>query len=142
MAVAVLSQANEPVGLDHAGPGVGVIVLAVSMQLLYRNQRAKELCEEIIQYENVKTASGVLPAAVMSIANEIRRLLQTRTELKDWERIQVRRVVGISDRPVLLCGFGLLDAEMSKSRIVIVMQEPVQPLGTSESSINRRRSLN
>jgi len=127
MTVAVLSNANETVGetvgLDHTGPGVGVIVLTASIQLRYQNQHARELCEEIIRYENVKTASGVLPAAVMSLANEIRRLLQTRTESKDWEQIQVRRVAGIPDHPVLLCGFGLLDAEMSKSRVVIVMQE-------------------
>lgn len=116
-----LSTSIEANGVNRIE--LGVIVLAPSIQLRYRNQQARVLCEQINQYENVKTASGVLPAAVTSLADEIRRLLRTRTESKDWEQIQLRRVVGNPDRPVQLCGFGLIDADLAKSRIVIVLQE-------------------
>lgn len=121
MEVSPLSTSIEADGVNHVE--LGVIVLAPSIQLRYRNQQAIELCEEINRYENVKAAIGVLPEAVTSLADEIRRLLRTRTESKDWEQIQIRRVAGSPDHPVLLCGFGLIDADLSKSRIVIVLQE-------------------
>ena len=121
MVSSCLTNSTEVDGTTHAE--LGVIVLASSIQLRYRNQHARELCEQINQYENEKTASGVLPAAVMSLADEIRMLLRIRTEMKDWEQIQIRRVVGNPDCPILLCGFGLIDADLGKSRIVIVLQE-------------------
>lgn len=116
-----LSTSIEADGTNHAE--LGVIVLAPSLQLRYRNQQARELCEEINRYENLKAASGVLPGAVTSLADEIRTLLRTRTESKDWEQIQIRRVAGNPDYPVLLCGFGLIDVDLWRSRIVIVLQE-------------------
>lgn len=118
----LLSTSLDADGMYHAE--LGIIVLAPSLQLRYRNQRARVLCEQINKCLSVKTASGVLPAAVTSLAEEIRRLLRIRTESKDWEQIQIRRVAGDPYRPVLLCGFGLIDADLSKSRIVIVLQEP------------------
>ncbi|MBY0249708.1 MAG: helix-turn-helix transcriptional regulator [Nitrospiraceae bacterium] len=123
MGVTTLSKFEDTSSSDHVRLDVGVIVLAASNQLRYRNQRAWELCDAINRYENVKTAGGVLPVSVTSLANEIRRLLQIRTEPKDWEQIQIRRVAGSHDHPVLLRGFGLIDADLWKSRIVIVMQE-------------------
>ncbi len=116
-----LSTSIEADGVNHAE--LGVLVLAPSMQLRYRNQQARVLCEQINQHKNVKTASGVLPPAVTSLAGEIRSLLRIRTESKDWEQIQIRRVAGNPTRPVQLCGFGLIDADLGKSRIVIVLQE-------------------
>lgn len=116
-----VSACIEADGSTHAE--LGMIVLAPSIQLHYRNQQARELCEQINRYDNMKSANGVLPAAVTNLANEIRRLLRIRTEMKDWEQIQLRRVAGNPDRPILLCGFGLIDANLGKSRIVIVLRE-------------------
>ena len=115
------STSIEADGVNHAE--LGVIVLAPSFQLRYRNQQARVLCEHINQYETVNTASGVLPLAVTSLAEEICRLLRVRSESKDWEQIQIRRVAGSPDRPVQLCGFGLIDPDLGRSRIVIVLQE-------------------
>jgi DNA-binding CsgD family transcriptional regulator len=117
----LLSTSIEADGMNHTE--LGIIVLAPSLQLRYRNQGARVLCEQINKCMSVKTASGVLPPAVTSLAEEIQRLLRIRTESKDWEQMQIRRVAGDPYRPVLLCGFGLIDAELSKSRIVIVLQE-------------------
>jgi DNA-binding CsgD family transcriptional regulator len=121
MEASCLSTSIEAASSNHVE--LGVIVLKPSNELLYRNQQARVLCEQINQYENVKAASGVLPGAVRCLAEEIRRLLRIRTESKDWEQIQLRRVVGNPDRPVQLCGFGLIDADLGKSRIVIALQE-------------------
>ena len=116
-----LPLSSETEGMSHGE--LGIIVFAPSFQLRYRNQQARVLCEQINQCGNVKTASGVLPLIVTSLAEEIRNVLQIKTESKDWEQIQIRRVAGSPQTPVLLCGFGLMDADLSKSRIVIVLQE-------------------
>ena len=120
MGTALLSKSEETAGSDLDRPGV--LVFTSGIQLLYRDQRARELCEQIIRNENAKTANGVLPLAVTSLADEIHKLLRIRTESKDWEQFQIRRVAGNTDHPVLLRGFGLLDADMAQSRIVILMQ--------------------
>ena len=121
MEASPLSTSLEADGINHTE--LGIIVFATSFQLLYRNQQARVLCEQINQCGNVKTASGVLPLAVTSLADEIRKLLRIRTESKDWEQIQIRRVAGNPYSLVRLCGFGLIDADLSKSTIVIVLQE-------------------
>lgn len=136
MEASPLSTSIEADGINHTG--LGMIVFATSFQLLYRNQQARVLCEQINQCGNVKTASGVLPLAVTSLAEEIRKLLRIRTESKDWEQIQIRRVAGSPYSPVLLCGFGLIDADLSKSTIVIVLQE-ANPRFSHKSILDRAK---
>lgn len=101
---------------------LGVLIFTASSQLCYRNRRAIELCKQITQYESTKTVSDILPLAVTNLADEIHRLLQIKTESKDWEQFQIRCVAGNPNHPVLLCGFGVAEADMAQPRIVIVMQ--------------------
>lgn len=116
-----LSKAEEAAVADYAR--CGVLVFTETIQLRYADLRARELCEQISRYEHMNTACGVMPSAVMSLAAEIQRLLRTRTEPKDWEQFQPRRVAGNPDRPVLLSGIGLTGTGARRSTIVIVIQE-------------------
>jgi DNA-binding CsgD family transcriptional regulator len=117
---AISSGSGEAIGSSLDRPGV--LVFTSSFRLCYRDQRATELCEQIIKCESTKTVNGILPLAVTNLADEIHRLLRIRTESKDWEQFQIRRVAGDPNHPVLLCGFGVIEADMAQSRIVIVMQ--------------------
>ena len=76
---------------QHTGPGI--MLLTDSMQLLYKDRRAWELCQQIIQCQDGKTANGVLPPAVASLVDHIRKFLTVRTDQKDWEQLQLRRIV-------------------------------------------------
>ncbi len=105
----------------HAGPGI--MLLSGSMQLLYRDRRARELCDQINQCQNGKPVNGVLPPAVAGLADQIRKILQVRTDPKDWEQFQLRHLVNTLQRPVLLCGMGLIDLSTWEQRILIVMNE-------------------
>ena len=115
------SKADRMNCMSHAE--LGVIVLAHSFQLQYKNEQARVLCEQINHWENWEKASGVLPLALTSLAKDIREQFQVGTGPKDWEQIQMNRLAGSPFSPVLLCGFGLIDADLAKSRIAIVLQE-------------------
>ena len=119
-AAAVSYGSEEQIGSSFDRPGV--LIFTSSLRLCYRNQRATELCEQIARYETTKIVTGILPLAVTNLADEIHRLIRIRTESKDWEQFQIRRVSGSPNHPVLLCGFGVVEADMAQSKIVIVMQ--------------------
>jgi len=70
-----------------------------------------------------KTANGVLPPAVADLADQVRKLLQARTDPKDWEQIELRRFVYTLHSAVILCGTALIDQTNAEKRILIVISE-------------------
>src|SRR5437867_5553726 len=112
---------EESMVASHAGPGI--MLLTPSMKLLYKDRRAWELCQQIIRCQDGITANGVLPRVVASLVDEIRTTLTVRTDPKDWEQIQLRRVVNTLHSSVLLCGTALIDQTNAQTRILIVMNE-------------------
>ena len=117
----VTSIQKERMGVPHAGPGI--ILLTASKQLLYTDRRASELCQQIIRSQAGKTAKGVLPPAVASLVDQILKILTVRTDPKDWEQIQFRRIVNTPQSSVLLCGTALIDQTHAQTRILIVISE-------------------
>jgi DNA-binding CsgD family transcriptional regulator len=107
--------------VPQAGPGI--MLLTASMQLLYKDRRAGELCQQIIRSQDGKTAKGVPPPAVASLVDQIQKILTVRTDSKDWEQIQLRRIVNTLHSSVLLCGTALIDQTNAQTRILIVMNE-------------------
>jgi DNA-binding CsgD family transcriptional regulator len=103
--------------------GPGILMLSSSMQLLYSDRRTWELCERINTAQGGKVPHGALPPAVAELCAEIIKILQVRTDAKDWEHFRVKRVLGDPQRPILLCGFGVPERQGSKSRILITLEE-------------------
>jgi len=117
----VWSDQKESMVASHAGPGV--MLLTASMQLLYKDRRASELCQQIIRSQERKTAKGVLPPAVASLVDQIQKTLTVRTDPKDWEQIQLRRIVNTLHSSILLCGTALIDRTNKETQILIVISE-------------------
>jgi len=117
----VASDQKERMGSPLAGPGI--MLLTASMRLLYKDRRAGELCQQIVRCQDGKTANGVLPPAVVSLVNQIQKILTVRTDPKDWEQIQLRCVVNTLHSSVLLCGTALIDQSNAEKRILIVISE-------------------
>src|SRR5437867_3456862 len=124
---------NEP-SAEHMEPvadqraGLGIVVLSSSRQLLHLNQRAAKLFDDINRAESgvqgKDTVQGILPAAVTTLCGEILNLLQVRTQAKDWEQFEQKRLVNSSTLPMILRGFGLPDPRGAKhARIVITVEE-------------------
>lgn len=108
--------------------GAGIVVLSSSMQLLHMNRQAAELSKQVNMNENggtpARAAQGVLPAAVTELCSEIIKALQVRTEAKDWEQFEIKRIAGNPKQPILLRGFGLPDkGGVQHARLVVTMEE-------------------
>jgi DNA-binding CsgD family transcriptional regulator len=105
--------------------GSGIVVLSASMQLLHMNHQASELSKQI-------NAS-----------------LHIRTEAKDWEQFEIKRVAGNPEKPILLRGFGLPDrGGVQYARLVVTLEELVrrQQLNTDQAKqkfqlTNREQSV-
>jgi DNA-binding CsgD family transcriptional regulator len=116
----------ETLADQRAGPGI--VVLSASMQLLHMNRQASELAKQINIAEHgsssVRSAHGVLPAALTELCGEIVKALHVRTEAKDWEQFEIKRVTGNPDQPILLRGFGLPDrGGVQFARLVVTLEE-------------------
>ncbi len=125
---------SETLADQRAGPGI--VVMSAAMQLLHMNRQASELSKQINAAEHggngVKSAHGVLPTALTELCAEIVKALHVRTEAKDWEQFEIKRVTGNPDQPVLLRGFGLPDrGGVQFARLVVTLEE-----------LGRRQQLN
>lgn len=128
--------ADQSDGLVDQRAGSGIVVLTASMQLLHMNRQASELAKKINSAEQTgnaaRSAHGVLPTALTELCGEIIKALHVRTEAKDWEQFEVKRVTGDPNQPVLLRGFGLPDrGGVEHARLVVTMEE-----------LGRRQNLN
>jgi DNA-binding CsgD family transcriptional regulator len=101
--------------------GPGILMLSSSMQLLYSDRRIWELFGKVKTQEG-KAQRGVLPPAIEGLCSEIIKLLQVRTEAKDWEHFRVKRVVGDPVQPILLSGVGIPEQHGGKSRVLITVE--------------------
>jgi len=110
--------------------GPGILMLSSSMQLLYSDRRIWELFGKIKPQEG-KAQHGVLPPGVEALCSEIIKILQVRTEAKDWESFRVKRVVGDPVQPILLSGVGIPEQHGGKSRVLIT----VEALGRRQEAI-------
>jgi len=121
----VLSDFIETIAEQRVGPGI--LLLSSSLNLMHMNRRAWELSGKITQAQNGKAATGVLPTAVTELCAEVITALQVRTDAKDWEQVQIRRLVSTPNPPVLLRAFGLPDrGGVQRARILIMMEEVPQ----------------
>ena len=112
----------ESIAEKRAGPGI--LLLSSSMQLMYRDRRTWELCAQINKAQNGKAATGVLPPAVTQLCAEVITALRVRIDAKDWEQVQITRLVSPPNPPVLLRAFGFPDSgEAQRARIFILMEE-------------------
>src|SRR5881409_2632757 len=107
--------------------GPGILLLSPELKLMHMNRQAWELSRKITQAQNGKAATGVLPPAVTELCAEVITALRVRIDAKDWEQVQITRLVGTPSPPVLLRAFGLPDGgDAQRARIFILMEEVTQ----------------
>ena len=115
----------ETIAEQRVGPGI--LMLSPALQLMHMDRRAWELSGKIMLAQNGMSATGVLPTAVTELCAEVITALQIRTDAKDWELVQLRRLVSTPNPPVLLRAFGLPDrGGFQQARILIFMEEVAQ----------------
>ena len=100
------AYAEEELNLAEQRGGHGTLLLTPALKVLFIDERARMLCEQI-QHATGQTWSSVLPISLIKICAEITDILQLRNHPKDWERFAVKRVIGVAQRWIFLCGVGL-----------------------------------
>ena len=79
----VSSAFTESIAEKRAGPGI--LILSTSGHLLYKDRRAWELCAAL-DLSGGEVSLKTLPLPVQELCAEINKLLQVRTDAKDWEQ--------------------------------------------------------
>ena len=79
--------------------GPGILLLSPALKLMHMNRQTWELSRKITQAEDGKAATGVLLTAVTEVCAEIVTAFQPRTNAKDWEQVQITRLVGTPNPP-------------------------------------------
>ena len=125
------APSGEPGGAERDSPGV--MVFAPPLQLLHMTQRAAEIIGQLKtpadQRDPVGIANRTLPSPLREICADIFGLLQGRTVAKDWEQLEINRLINSLNPPILVRGFGVPDPlGWAHARIVIIL-EAVVPLG-------------
>ena len=108
----------------------GMLVLAPPMRLLHMNQHAWELLRRLSNGENGEMgnghtyqAKGLLPESLHETCVEIFASLQDRGHAEDWERFEIKRVIGAPQQPVLIRGFGVPDRSgRGHSRVILLLE--------------------
>ena len=118
--------------------GPGILMLSPSMQLLYSDRRTWELFGRINKSQGGKATQGVLPPAVAELGAEIMKILQVRTDAKDWEQYRIERIVRGPDCGIHVSGLGLPGREGGgQSRVLITMEQ----IGRRHQPVDQAKEL-
>lgn len=112
----------ELTGLADLREGPGVLILTTGGQLQYINRRSWDLLRLINESTSTQASSGLLPIEATDICRQIHRLRRAESSTKEWEQIEIRRLAGGPEHPVLLRGFGLPGQDGDCARVLIMME--------------------
>lgn len=102
----------------------GMLLLTSGLQLIYKDQHSRHLCAVINQSQGLKTARGLLPAAVLDVCTKVARLMKNAGKSVQAEDLQVRQIVPHPETPVLIWGIGLPDhKDPEQARILVLLEE-------------------
>ena len=70
--------------------------------------------------------SQALPPAITDLCGEVRRLVRTRASVKDWEQLEVTRIIDVEGHPILLRAVPLCLKQANNDRGVLIVLEPLR----------------
>ncbi len=129
------SVSHHELATDLAGSlvdkrvGPGVLVLAAPARVLYMNQAGWEMLQELLAGESRagefggRRARGLLPASLRKICGEIFQRLAEHPCAKDQEDFELKRLVSVEHRPVLIRAFGVAEETTPAGAQAIVLLE-------------------
>ena len=124
-----LNSEHQALADEHVSPGF--LILSSSLNLLYRDEQAWNLCGIINRIQEGKSANGVLPQAVLQICTQIAALLRS-AKIKNSGDLQIKQVIADRRTEILILATGLPDAkDADRSEILVLLEEisrPSQPL--------------
>jgi hypothetical protein len=100
----------------------GIVVLSPSLHVLFMNQRAMALLNQLEHTAQSTKTERDLVAPLHRHCQDIIETLRARLRSNNWEQFQQCRTIGNSPHTILLKGLGLPDIKgLSHSRIVMLL---------------------
>lgn len=118
--------------------GPGIVVLSPSSQVLFMNQRAIALLNQLAHTAQSIGTEWAAAAPLHRHCQNVVETLQTRMRSSNWEPFQQGCTIGDSTHTIFLKGFGLPDRRgLSHSRIVMLLSshtaQPIPEISREES---------
>ncbi|RPH78884.1 MAG: hypothetical protein EHM80_09200 [Nitrospiraceae bacterium] len=119
--------------------GPGIVVLSPSLQVLFMNQRAIALLNQLDHTAQSIGTEREISAPLHQHCQDMVETLQTRMRSSNWEQFQQDCTIGNSPHTIVLKGFGLPDRRgLSHSRIMMLLSphaaQPIPEVSGEESS--------
>jgi DNA-binding NarL/FixJ family response regulator len=67
-----------------------------------------------------------LPPAITELCSEVRRLVRARASVKDWEQLELTRLIDVDGHPILLRAVPLCLKQTNNDRGVLIVLEPLR----------------
>jgi DNA-binding CsgD family transcriptional regulator len=112
----------ELMGLADLREGPGILILTMAGRVQYINRRSWHLLRLLNGSTAIRVSRDVLPRAVTEICRHIHRLRRLERDIQDCEQIEIRRLIGVPEQPVLLRGVGLPGGDRNQIRVLIMME--------------------
>lgn len=131
---------HQAIADEHVSPGF--LILSSSLKLLYRDQQSWNLCSLINRIQQGKTATGVIPHAVLQVCTEVARLMQSAAPTTDLDHLQIKHVISAHRIDILVLAIGLPNAhDPARSEILVILEEMNRPLEALLRRAKRRFQL-
>jgi DNA-binding CsgD family transcriptional regulator len=102
----------------------GIMVFNTSMAVVFRNEEARLINDQLSAWEVHHPANGILPPCVMALAERLLDALRLQSDVKSWEQTRITQVVGDAQAPILIRGFGLPPGRgLPMSHVLILMEK-------------------
>ena len=105
----------------------GVLSFDAKGALMYMNAEAEQLNRQIlgVSISNGTSAQAVLPPEVLEMCLDLQQEMTHHSLPQDFEKIELRRVTGDLNFPVLLRGFLLPDLQGNRDASLLILMEKV-----------------
>ena len=106
----------------------GTVVLSPWLEVLYMNRQAQLLISDLVpttpEAQQPNRRTDVLPPALISLADEMLRVLRSRHEMSEKGQFEIRHSANHSGKPVSILGVGVPNGHgVEHARIVLVLTE-------------------
>ena len=103
----------------------GVLSFSATGEVLYMNPEAEELNRQILGSRFGNGSANTFPSEVMDMCVDLQKALQDKQKPEDCEHLELRRVTGNLEVPVLLRGFLLPDPHRSQGTRFLILMEKI-----------------
>ncbi|GJL56343.1 MAG: hypothetical protein NPIRA02_34750 [Nitrospirales bacterium] len=103
----------------------GVLSFSATGEVLYMNAEAETVSRQILGSRAGDKTPDHLPLEVLDLCTELQKSLQEQLNLEDYEHLEIRRVTGNAELPILLRGFLLPDPHRGHDTRILILMEKI-----------------